>query len=89
MNIFHGIVGIMNDISILEENTESTESRKLPELKKMPVILEVLWRIVAAYPGLAVYKATGLYDAVSSNAGLIFIGGGIIYCYLAVFIRGL
>ncbi|UCH80237.1 MAG: hypothetical protein JSW20_10895 [Nitrospiraceae bacterium] len=79
----------MNDISIPEENTESTESRKLPELKKMPVIHEVLWRILTAFPGLAAYKKSGLYDAVSSNAGLIFIGGVIIYCYLAVFIRGL
>ena len=77
------------DLSIPKENIELTEVQKLTERKNVSVILEFMWIIVVAVIGLVVYKATGLYDAVSSDIGHVIVGGGIIYCYLIAFRRGL
>jgi hypothetical protein len=45
--------------------------------------------IFAILAGLAVYRYTGLYDAVDSTAGHIALGSAIVYLHVTIFRLGL
>jgi hypothetical protein len=50
---------------------------------------EVAGHILAALAGLAVFKFTGLYDAMTSVTGQIILGSLIAYWYMIMFRHGL
>jgi hypothetical protein len=50
---------------------------------------EVAGHILAALAGLAVFKFTGLYDAMTSSTGQIILGSLIAYWYMIMFRHGL
>lgn len=68
---------------------ESKEIEKPGHPRKFPLVFELLCLALIAAAGLAMYKATGLCDAVNSTVGHIVVGGGIIWGYMIAFRRGL
>jgi hypothetical protein len=67
-------------------SAEGTEGKKA---RKKGLLFDVISSVLVISAGVAVYKATGLYDGVSSTAGKIGLGAAISFTYLAVFRRSL
>jgi len=82
--------GFWQDAEVAQQAV-SQEDRKADEdsRKRFRTAGEVTGHILAALVGLAVFKFTGLYDAMDSLAGQIIVGSVIVYWNVIMFRLGL
>jgi len=92
---------VLERSSIIQERTRqkaevelqslSRENRKVEETGRGRVrtAAEFAGHILAALAGIAVFKLTGLYDAMDSQAGQIGLGSVIVYWHVIMFRLGL
>ncbi|MCK5140061.1 MAG: hypothetical protein KAQ85_09485 [Thermodesulfovibrionia bacterium] len=78
---------VLPDRRILKDRRSFAENTKIvqqSQTKKHNLVLGILGSIVALVIGMAIYKATGLYNAVESNIWHVGLGGAIVYyCVIA------
>ena len=74
--------------SLHEDNIQSVASKEIEQVSqhnKHGVLFDVISTILVILVGLAVYKASGLYDGIDSSTGKIALGAMISVVYVAVF----
>lgn len=78
---------IMNTATTLTKQESISQSKTAGQRREFGLLFDVVSTVLVVLAGLAVYKATGLYDGVASTAGKIGLGAVISYVYLVVFRR--
>jgi hypothetical protein len=78
-------------VAEVAQQTVSRENRKAEEGSrgKFRTAVELAGQILAASAGIAVFKFTGLYDAMDSLTGQIVLGSVIVYWHVIMFRLGL
>jgi hypothetical protein len=78
-------------VAEVAQQTVSQENRKAGEGSKgrFRIAAEFAGHILAASAGIAVFKFTGLYDAMDSLTGQIILGSVIVYWHVIMFRLGL
>lgn len=87
-SISHGVSWPNAEVA---QQTVTRENRKAEKVsrERFRTAAEFAGQILAASAGLAVFKFTGLYDAMDSLTGQIVLGSVIVYWHVIMFRLGL
>jgi hypothetical protein len=82
--------GFWQDAEVAQQAVSQEDRKADKSIRRMfRIVGEVAGHILAALAGLAVFKFTGLYDAMNSLAGQIVLGSVIVYWHVIMFRLGL